>query len=52
MRKQYKTYHLYNEKPNGWNDKMERRYLRLKEAGFVFCAAEKNNKWEGQLVVY
>ena len=44
MRKQYKTYYLYNKKPDGWNDKMERRYLRLKEAGFVFCAAEKNNK--------
>ena len=40
MRKQYKTYDLRKEKPDGWNDKMESRYLRLKEAGFVFCAAE------------
>ena len=40
MRKQYKTYDLRKEKPDGWNDKMESRYYRLKEAGFVFCAAE------------
>ncbi len=37
MRKQYKTYDLCKEKPDGWNEKMESRYLRLKEAGFVFC---------------
>ena len=37
MRKQYRTYDLCKEKPNDWNDEMEKRYLRLKEVGFVFC---------------
>ena len=40
MRKQYRTYDLCKEKPNDWNDEMEKRYLRLKEVGFIFCAGK------------